>query len=446
MPEHVRLVNLVSNFQPDLAKFSSEYHPVGIVMKEIDYKTEFDLVEPAPTTTVQPLFVMDTKKNAIYVNLKSDVEFKCYKLNLVAKNFIYLNSIKRKLVSSDAFVMDLCFLNKDAYEIELESKPMNQTVTYRSFIEPVYIDNEISFQQLSARSVRNKIINVSVFISCFALLTLILIASFLIKKSKKADQKQIEDKNLEANLSTVYSVSIIRESMNNISSSNSLETTSTKSSELDMQDTPELRIRNDQSFDKMINQSFGTNTDHFHDMERIYTSITHGENSSEDQGVYCLATGESFSLTSNISSVTSQFVDTDEIELRNLNTSDKSSFVEYSLPKKNMHNATKLSLFDLTPQPLKLSAAVQQQRAYPLMNTDNYGSEYVYAVPASVDISVARSKNSRLSNEMQNYIYSNYIANCVELKREKISLSDENDSIDSLEFIRSQECSQECII
>ena len=71
------------------------------------------------------------------------------------------------------------------------------------------------------------------------------------------------------------------QSLTNLSSS--LETTSTKSSEVDFS-VPELQIRNDQSFGHMGDQSFGTNTDHFRDMERIYSSIAQGgENCSEDQ-------------------------------------------------------------------------------------------------------------------------------------------------------------------
>jgi len=44
------------------------------------------------------------------------------------------------------------------------------------------------------------------------------------------------------------------------------------------------------------------------------------------------------------------------------------------------------------------------------------------------------------SSDMRTWVYSNYVSNCVEKTREKISLSDENDSLDSIEF------SNECII
>ena len=135
-----------------------------------------------------------------------------------------------------------------------------------------------------------------------------------------------------------------------------------------------------------------------------------------------MATGESFSGTSNISSVTSQFVDIEEVMVG----ARGAPSVEYSLPRKLGHDATRLSLFDLTPRGVGTRQGVWT-------NGDAASfSEYVYAVPASVG--------------MREYIYGNYVVNCVEVGREKISLSDENDSIDSREVLGSRECSQECFI
>jgi len=286
------------------------------------------------------------------------------------------------MISSDAFKLNICFLENSGHNL-------NATAGYRSFVSPILIDNEVTFQQLSARNTRHTIINITVFVACFSLVSLVLVAVFLARKSRRLDeQKAKEEKNLEANLSTVYSVSVIS------GTNESMDTTSTKSSRLDQADGPDrLKIRNDLS----VNQAY-------------YEQVNHDELFSEasDQGVYCLATGISFSLTSNISSVTSQLVDSEHVD--QLNSSGKSSMLSAENGMiYEQTNVTKLSLFDLTPKPLRLEKMLEVRQAMS-------------------------------SSDMRTWVYSNYVSNCVEKTREKISLSDENDSLDSIEF------SNECII
>ena len=165
----MRLVNLISNFKPDLEKFARDYQPADFVLRQLDYKTEFQMATPSP------LFTMDTKKNAIYLRIQQQIDIKCHRIDMVAKNFIYLSSIKRKLISSDAFTMDLCFLTRDQ-----SPDNSNHTFEYRRLVTHVNIDSEVSLQQISATNVRNRIINVSVILSALALLTMAFIVSFLV--------------------------------------------------------------------------------------------------------------------------------------------------------------------------------------------------------------------------------------------------------------------------
>ena len=405
MPEHVRLANLISNFKPDSAARG--------------YKTQFEIVNKTQ------IFTMDTKNNAVYLNIKQEIELKCYSLQLTAKNFIYFNSIKRKLISKDSFKLNICFLNKEMYDFQIDSSD--------SFVKLILTDSITSFQQLLTDSNnRKKLINIAIIVSCFTVLALILVVSILLRRSKRVDQKCDESK-LEANLSTVYSVAILNQHKGqNLSST--LNTTSTQSSSLEqIQSDNELQIRNDNSLYQQYYEPINN--------EKMYSSITNLEKeSSEDQGVYCLATGTSFSLSSNISSVTSHCVDPDN----NLNSTCKSPVVDKCrdlVSSFNGNNNTKLSLFDLTPQPLRLT---KSKVLYHETNFDN--NQDIYIAHQIIERSLARETNTRLSNEMQTWIYSNYVSNCVENKKEKISLSDENDSIDSAQFAQVAATQNECII
>jgi len=363
LPEFIRLVDLISYFQP--TKKSAE-----------DFKTQFEIINDQSN-----LFVMDSKKNAIYLSLSQKIQHTCYSLSLTANNYLYTSSIRRKMLSADSFKLNICFLDQPGFNL-------NVTAGFRSFVTPIFIENDVTFEQLSAKSTRHTIINISVFVACFSLVCLVLVIVFLARKSTRQDEEKTkEDKNLEANLSTVYSVSVIS------GTNESIDTTSTKSSRLEQGNgLDRLKIRNDLSY----NQTY-------------YEQVNHDELFSEasDQGVYCLATGTSFSLTSNISSVTSQLVDSEDID--QLNSSGKSSMISVVNDLVNEQtNMTKLSLFDLTPKPLRLENVIDFRQS--------------------------------MDSGMKTWVYSNYLSNCVEKRREKISLSDENESLDSIEF------SSECII
>lgn len=137
--------------------------------------------------------------------------------------------------------------------------------------------------------------------------------------------------------------------------------------------------------------------------------------SSEDQGVYCLATGTSYSMSSNISSVTnSQFVDSDY----NNQSSSSSIIIEHttSSNKNNTTNSvmplspidlTRLSLFDMTPS---------------RSNKQNYESNH----------SFVNELNTNTCDQMKNWIIQNYYQNCANNNKIK---SKSNVNIDNIECI-----------
>jgi len=116
-----------------------------------------------------------------------------------------------------------------------------------------------------------------------------------------------------------------------------------------------------------------------------YTSFDQHQDkeSSEDQGVYCLATGTSFSMSSNISSVTnSQFVDSDYI--RDVSSNESTHEASCVIPI-NPINMTRLSLFEMTPS--------RKQIGCTFVNELN--------------------SNQRVTEKMKEWIVSNYNQNCV---------------------------------
>lgn len=144
----------------------------------------------------------------------------------------------------------------------------------------------------------------------------------------------------------------------------------------------------------------------------LYSSFTKNDNkdkeSSEDQGVYCLATGTSLSMSSNISSVTnSQFVDSD------YNQSSCSSIIIESTNNNNISpiDLTRLSLFDMTPMCSRKLNNNESNIAF--INEQN---------PNICD---------NVSNEMKNWIIQNYYQNCSNNTKKQNS----NVNIDSVECI-----------
>ena len=148
LPNYVRLVSLVSNFRPSLEQKENvvKKNP-SVSFSQIDYRTKFEFVGPQ----LDDLFVLDSKKSSIYLNLTqlgtNLITDKCMSLRLISKNYIYVNSIRRELISFDRFNLNLCFVNDE--KRESNSVYLNNlNITYRSLITPILNSDLSSFDYL----------------------------------------------------------------------------------------------------------------------------------------------------------------------------------------------------------------------------------------------------------------------------------------------------------
>jgi hypothetical protein len=127
----VRLINLISNFGA-----SSSRLLVNNV--NIDVRTRYELTAVSTVTATlgeaeaqrsksnanykdkdrqQQLFLLDTKKNSIYLNISDYLSSvnslsTCYQLSIQANNYVYYGWPKRKLIGSDKFKINLCLLSE----------------------------------------------------------------------------------------------------------------------------------------------------------------------------------------------------------------------------------------------------------------------------------------------------------------------------------------------
>ena len=166
------------------------------------------------------------------------IQFKCYQLEVVAKNYIYLNAVKRKLISFDSFQLNLCFFNNET--ISYKDFVANN-FSFRSLIVPFQNENNLAgFQQFLMKnySESSNIILVFFVLTIIGMIiaSLILVATYL-KRSKNTEETPSKK--------TVYTGSHYP-SMNKYYSS-SIDTTTTDSTNISP--TVLLKIRNDLSFE-----------------------------------------------------------------------------------------------------------------------------------------------------------------------------------------------------
>jgi len=421
-PNLVRLVNMVSNFR-----------------SEQEFQTKFELLNK-----VESLFLMDSKKASLYLNLEklsfANKRTKCAKLNFVAKNFVYSNSITRHLKSMDRFNLNLCLINGEpGQSLIKEIKLDNLNITYNSFLTPILVnDGEANFDYL----VENSLMKPNLFYSfLYVSLSFSAISAFLILLLAYMCQKK-RVTNSKTNSSSHPSQDTQRFYQN--FQSNSFSSTSTSS---DI--TSELKIRNDlskTSLQKAIeaNNHLQVPSLYQHEDARVPscrktakslcdsfdTSSTRVDH--EEQGVYCIATGMSFNLTSsNISSVTnSQFVDDNyQMNIGSPVSSSSSSNVNYiSSPRFQHTNCTKLSLFDLTPNPQRL---INKMPALKLEENR---------------VVIETGDKIEIDENMKQWIFVNYNFNCnSDLVNEK-SRPTLLDASCAMSNVIESHCSNECII
>jgi hypothetical protein len=427
-PNLVRLANMVSNFR-----------------SEQEFQTKFELLNK-----VENLFLMDSKKASLYLNLEklsfANKRTKCAKLNFVAKNFVYSNSITRHLKSMDRFNLNLCLINGEPGQSLKETKLDNLNITYSSFLTPILVnDGEANFDYL----VENSLMKPNLFYSfLYVSLSFSALSAFLILLLAYMCQKKRVTNN-KTNSSSHPSQDTQRFYQN--FQSNSFSSTSTSS---DI--TSELKIRNDLSKTSLqkaieannhplvpslyqhVNASIKKEDARVPSCRRTIkslcdsfdTSSTRVEN--EEQGVYCIATGMSFNLTSsNISSVTnSQFVDDNyQMNIGSPVSSSSSSNVNYiSSPRFQHNNCTKLSLFDLTPNPQRL---INKMPAFKLEENR---------------VVIETSDKIEIDENMKQWIFVNYNFNCnSDLVNEK-SRPTLLDASCAMSNVIESHCSNECII
>ena len=322
--------------------------------------------------------------------------------------------------------------------IELE----NLNISYSSFITPILLnvgDDVANFDYL----IENSLLKPNFFYSflyvslSFSVLSafLILIVAFICRKNVTKKSTNLSNQNQESQRfysnfqsSSFSSTSTSSDISSELKIRNDLSKTSLqKSIENNQLLVPSLyqhvnsstqkqdaRVPACQQTVKMLNDSFNT-------------SSTRIEN--EEQGVYCIATGMSFSLTSNISSVTnSQFVDDNyQMNIGSPVSSSSSSDLNFIASSKFQNtNCTKLSLFDLTPNHNRLV------KKNPAMKLEEK-KEVI-------------ENNIEMDENMKKWIFINYNFNCnsdLIKEKNKPTLLDTSCAISN---VHNSNSSNECII
>jgi hypothetical protein len=423
LPKFLKLANLVSNFGAlNLNQFE---------LSSVEYKTKFESDSE---------FVIDSKKNAIFLNTSKLVTKEsrlfsqsCVRLSLAAKNYIYLNSMKRKMISSDSFSLNVCFLNGEATLVK----------QHESLVAPIF-DMSVSFQYLIRRTeqsffylFKNDLLSIVwyIVIGLFALGSVFLVSVLIyLNFNKKINDLSSAKINNSQYSSATNKNNQFRSMMNRICKGNPTSSVSTSfnSSSSSTGFSSQLKIRNDLSVNshfshpqangevfqiRNINQKSSA-----YDLNQIYSQppvvyvpnkldamlnrlplnlpddmfsyVNKEESISEDQGVYCIQTGlsscSSSPTESNVSSVTSNRQNVEIVD------SDKCVV--------NINEKTKLSLFDMTP-----------------VLTANQASRFINKSLCKNKLML--SPDNVINEDMRSWVLSNYSANCSSLIMESKKIS-----------------------
>jgi predicted transcriptional regulator YheO len=430
LPEFIKLANFVSNF--------GAVSPGRFELSSVEYKTHFESGD-------LPELVIDSKQNALYLNTTrlmthgsklSDTS--CMPVSLAAKNYIYLNSVKRKLISSDLFSLNLCFLNGGS-----SSEPQQQLVT------PIF-DMSSSFQYLLLKRTaeqnlfylfKNDLLSIVwyVVIGLFALgsafLVSVLVYLNFSKKINDLSSQQINSSqyssqnNFKSMMKTICRGSNNQGHQTSVSSFGSASPSSSgqSGSSSGFGRGNQLRIRNDLS----VNSNLSQQRQHYQHGEMFQIRCTNNqscsaydlnqvdggcggevivpskldimlnkrplnlaedmifsfrkenESISEDQGVYCVPTGLSSSASSpatesNISSVTS-------------------NQANFKAPLASTNGTDKLSLFDMTP------VLTVNQAASRFINKSLCKNKLMLSPTCA---------NNVINEDMRTWVLANYSINC----------------------------------
>lgn len=377
-------LNYLGNFDYNLEKKMNLANLIPQNLRSNCSRIQFSL-----ENTNTDMFALDSKRSSVYIRKDAIIRqnrinnvfldgSRCFGLDIVANEYLYKSSIWRKRVATSNLKLNLCFYL---------SKNSNQT---NSFLIPIELNALSSFEMLiKSRALTNYVpmvwyFTLAVFTFILTILVLFLFynACLVTPSGAKQGENNIEHSNVETNYENFETKSSLGSKYSSTSSSYYDNENNDYMSGESERRRNQLQIRSDHPSIK-TGASLGDDLDkiaenygafvHFSDERQVPSRLDillnkqplqsrieiinhhNGELSSikgeideeilsGDHGVYCLATATGTSFTSNISSVTnSQCVDAEVNGYLNLK----------ELESPTGHNKTRLSLFDLTPTPLK---------------------------------------------------------------------------------------------
>jgi hypothetical protein len=344
----------------------------------------FDLIE-----TNSNLFLYDSKKASIYLNMSDHIttlkqlfDKNCHSLELIAKDYIYLNAIRRQLLDFFKFKLDICFVQGEQNDESYILTPILHSSANFEYL----IKNNRGFDIFSSKLSQHLSANSLTYFILLAafLMTTILLILFVIYLSTKRvkhhcdnnsthfNNNNTEYENNHSNSSglfrTLYQIPSFFNSKNKPQTLSSTTITSDSSTSSGSSSQNMLKIRNDLSrtfnddnyveniYSKVFNNKKSSNFNSAFEVSTI--RVDKREESSEDQGIYCIATGLStYSVSSNFSSVSNSHCA--DMACCNDTSRDLSQMESYEIDNanninnnnNNLKDQTKLSLFDLTKTP-----------------------------------------------------------------------------------------------
>jgi hypothetical protein len=340
------------------------------------------------------MFVIDSKRNSLFMtrdNLQAGLIDKCFQVDLTGREYEYLNSAEvvesSAVVGSLEFKLGVCFyLGQDENQTELISPlSVNSISNFESLIRSRSMSNYVPFLWYLTLVLFTAIISILIL---FLIYNLCAGARRLKVPNEQQHQHQHQQQEHIVNSSNIYenlgsksynSLPLLPSSSSSSPSSEFFnQTRSPPRLTIRSEPSSSFRTSGDETSMNRVDSNYGFVTTNMANDERVVPckldillnkmplsnsellarvnamshelssiNMANNEELSDDHGVYCLATGNSF--TSNISSVTnSQCVD-----------NEVNAYFRENNQSKRL-NKTRLSLFDLTPTPVKLTEIDQE--------------------------------------------------------------------------------------
>jgi limonene-1,2-epoxide hydrolase len=389
------------------------------------------------TNTNDLLFPLDSKKNAVYLNISHLIEQKlqvddnkCFSLLLNSHFYSYISSIRRELVSTSKISIKICFIK-------------DETLSPNEYISVIPM-SQAQFDNLLSGNFNKSNIGLSI-IGVFVTMTILLIAFIVFLQIQRKKVVILSTPN-KSSFITKSSISSLDKQSQHLRRSNEFEST------IDYNESsPSLKIRSDPSnynytFRQLhSNHNLTVQTANFQQFEkslignnRLLTdlssikidtiNISNGT-TDDDQGIYCCVKMEnpnpinySFN-SSNISSVSHSgaesthnvFSSTSSGHSSNSQCVDASLTTTKSVVLNNDYTQTiddnyhkiNLSLFDLTPTPMR--STMQQHSIMPL----DFGYDYTINSTNLVNNNILMSKWIQANLKQNHQNIKNHSNECI---------------------------------